>query len=81
MNHVDKHEFFPNKAQALYFPLENNMGCFAKGFDSKSFFRNKPCPLCDHQAMNLNWIDIRSPDITWNFLCGRQSQQSICPEC
>ena len=41
----------------------------------------KSCPVCGKPSEQLHWIDFRSPQWTWENLCGRRGFMSICKEC
>ena len=41
----------------------------------------KRCPKCGRPAYRLVWIFFTSPPKTWEELCGRCGQLSLCPKC
>jgi hypothetical protein len=39
------------------------------------------CPQCGHGADGLRWIHFRSPEWTWQHLCGREGWLAVCDAC
>jgi hypothetical protein len=75
-------KFVPDTTYSVtYFPWKHVIACMKKTLDSKEFANHLPCPKCGLRSENLDWINFRSPDWTWEHLCGRAGPLSICPEC
>jgi hypothetical protein len=41
----------------------------------------RECKRCKEQPDNLTWVYFRSPDWTWEKLCGRAGWLTICEKC
>ena len=39
------------------------------------------CPQCGQGADRLRWIHFRSPEWTWQHLCGREGWLAVCDAC
>jgi hypothetical protein len=78
---IDVENFEPDQDGRVFFPWTDVIDCFDKPIHPDNFKDHKPCPKCSKQCSDLLWIDFRSPDITWGFMCGRAGQLSICPDC
>lgn len=40
-----------------------------------------PCPDCDCDSEDLEWFYFRSPEVTWEMLCGREGWMTLCVDC
>jgi hypothetical protein len=43
--------------------------------------RSHPCPYCGKSANKLSWLYYRSPQWTWQSLCGQAGWMSVCEDC
>ena len=80
-------EYDRNQITDAYFPLEHVKACLDcektpwPGFEMKDMTNHRPCPLCGKPSEELKWIWFESPEWTWQKLCGRAGDMSICPDC
>jgi hypothetical protein len=73
--------FIPDTTYNNIFPFDDVMACIEQKIDEKQFANHKSCPKCETQSENLYWINFKSPEWTWQKLCGRAGYLSLCPKC
>lgn len=74
-------EFLPDTTFETLFPWNDVKLCFKDKLKSKDFENHDNCPNCKLKSEKLIWIKFRSPEWTWQNLCGRAGPLSICPKC
>jgi len=69
--------------EKAYFPLKDVEACMNSEKTAKMtpFSNLRACPLCGKPSEELKWIWFKSPQWTWQKLCGRAGPMSICPDC
>ncbi|MCC6448578.1 MAG: hypothetical protein IT215_07820 [Chitinophagaceae bacterium] len=78
---LDKNNFEPDSTFNTQFPWADVINCFDKELLNDFFKGHNKCPKCGRNSEELLWILFRSPDWTWQQLCGYQGPLSICPKC
>jgi DNA-directed RNA polymerase subunit RPC12/RpoP len=63
------------KDEKTFFPWEDVLNCKNDIIKYKSY----QCPYCGEKE--VIWIYFKSPEWTWENLCGRAGPLAICPKC
>jgi tetratricopeptide (TPR) repeat protein len=75
-------EFVPDTTYPkVLFPWSDVMDCLSEKLDNNNFKEKHSCPKCGLRSQQLIWIQFKSPQWTWEKLCGRKGPLSICPKC
>ena len=77
----NSNKFVPDGEFDTYFPWKDVNACLEDKLDSKKFTGHSKCIKCGLDSGKLIWIHFRSPDWTWEHLCGREGPLSLCPNC
>ena len=55
--------------------------CYLTSISCPSKQYSCQCPSCGMKDEDLVWVEYRSPNWTWSYLCGREGYMVFCPTC